>query len=416
MISDYVMPKLAMAMNEGTINEWLVADGAPVAKGAPIMVVETEKVSYDVESPLDGFLHIIVPVGETVPVETLVGKIASTEEELQSLQGDSAPAQEIAATSAAITVAAVSSPAAAPSAPAAGRRIKASPLAKKLAADAGLDLHGISGSGPGGRIVKRDIAAAQQQAASAPPVPVAAIAADAAPQRLPMKGTMRGTIARRMVESLQTAAQLSASWESDITDLLVVRQKFLDREERLGTRVSMNAFIAKAIAMALQQVPIANASIDGEDIVVHSSVNIGVAIALPGKNDIDTHLMVPVLHHVEQLGVVEIDKRMKAMIEKARAGQLSAEEMQGGTVTLSSTAGIAPPGLTSTPVLNLPNALLVGPSTPIERPVVHQGEIAVRTMLPISATFDHRVLDGEPFSRFATALHELLETPELMLA
>ena len=106
MISDYVMPKLAMAMNEGTINEWLVADGAPVAKGAPIMVVETEKVSYDVESPLDGFLHIIVPVGETVPVETLVGKIASTEEELQSLQGDSAPAQEIAATSAATTVAA----------------------------------------------------------------------------------------------------------------------------------------------------------------------------------------------------------------------------------------------------------------------------------------------------------------------
>ena len=138
--------------------------------------------------------------------------------------------------------------------------------------------------------------------------------------RLPMKGTMRGTIARRMVESLQTAAQLSASWESDITDLLAVRQKFLAREERLGTRVSMNAFIAKAIALALRQVPIANASIDGEDIVVHSSVNIGVAIALPGNNDIDTQLMVPVLHNVEQLGVVEIDKRMKAMIERARAG------------------------------------------------------------------------------------------------
>lgn len=415
MISDYVMPKLAMAMNEGTINEWLIADGARVEKGAPIMVVETEKVSYDVESPVEGFLHIIVPVGDTVPVETLVGKIASTEEELQSLKAGSPVAPE-AATAVSTSVSAEVTSVAAPVVPAQGERIKASPLARKLAANAGLDLRSINGSGPGGRIVKRDIAAAQQQAAVAPSAYAPAIAAGDQPQRMPMKGTMRGTIARRMVESLQTAAQLSASWETDITDLLAVRQKFLAKEDVLGTRVSMNAFIAKAIAQALQQVPIANASIDGDDIVVHSSVNIGVAIALPGKNEIDTQLMVPVLHNVEQLGVVEIDKRMKAMIEKARAGQLSAEEMQGGTVTLSSTAGLAPPGLSSTPVLNLPNALLVGPSTPIERPVVYKGEIAIRTMLPISATFDHRVLDGEPFSRFASALHELLETPELMLA
>jgi len=414
MISDYVMPKLAMAMNEGTINEWLVADGERIDKGAPIMVVETEKVSYDVEAPVGGFLHIIVPVGETVPVETLVGKIADTEEELQSLRSAAAPTPTAtaAATSAGTAAATPAvTPAAAAPAPAPGTRIKASPLARKLAADAGLELANMAGTGPGGRIVKRDILAAKDSAAAH-----AAPAASAESIRLPMKGTMRGTIARRMVESLHTAAQLSASWETDITDLLAVRQKFLAIEERLGTRVSINAFIAKAIALALQQVPIANASIDGDDIVLHASVNIGVAIALPGSTAIDTQLMVPVLHNVEQLGVVEIDKRMKAMIARAREGKLGADEMSGGTVTLSSTAGIAPPGLASTPVLNLPNALLVGPSTPIERPVVHRGEIAVRTMLPISATFDHRVLDGEPFSRFASALHELLETPELMLA
>jgi pyruvate/2-oxoglutarate dehydrogenase complex dihydrolipoamide acyltransferase (E2) component len=404
------MPKLAMAMNEGTINEWLVADGGRIEKGAPIMVVETEKVSYDVEAPVDGFLHIIVPAGDTVPVETLVGKIASTEEELQSLKAEGEPAVAAEPAAAGIT-AADPSPAAIASATGGTTRIKASPLARKLAAAAGLDLALVAGTGPGGRIVKRDIEAAEQQRIGAQPV-----AATTAPLRLPMKGTMRGTIARRMVESLQTAAQLSASWESDITDLLAVRQKFLSREESLGTRVSMNAFIAKAIALALQQLPIANASIDGDDIVLHPSVNIGVAIALPGKNDIETRLMVPVLHNVEQLGVAEIDKRMKAMIERARAGQLAAEDMQGSTVTLSSTAGLAPPGMSSTPVLNLPNALLVGPSTPIERPVVHNGEIAVRTMLPISTTFDHRILDGEPFSRFASVLHELLENPELMLA
>ena len=408
MITDYVMPKLAMAMNEGTINEWLATDGSHIDKGSPLRVVETEKVSYDVEAPRAGFLHIIVPVGETVAVETLVGKIADSEEELQSLQGAMPAASER-------TLAAAISPAmagaAATTAPTTAPRIKASPLARKLAGQAGLDLAHVHGSGPGGRIVKRDILAAKKQTAAAP-----VAATDVESIRLPIAGTMRGTIARRMVESLHTAAQLSASWESDITRLLKARRKFLAREEQLGTRVSINAFIARAMAMAMQQVPIANASIDGDDIVLHTSVNIGVAIALPGRTEIDTSLVVPVLHNVQQLGVVEIDKRMKAMISRARAGTLTAKEMSGSTVTLSSTAGIAPPGLTSTPVLNLPNALLVGPSTPIERPVVRKGKIVVRTMLPISATFDHRILDGEPFSRFAQALHEMLETPELMLA
>jgi pyruvate/2-oxoglutarate dehydrogenase complex dihydrolipoamide acyltransferase (E2) component len=293
-------------------------------------------------------------------------------------------------------------------------RIKVSPVARKLAAETGVDLASVPATGPGGRIVKRDVLAATKNvsALSAPSAPV--VSAESI--RLPMKGTMRGTIARRMVESLHTAAQLSASWETDITRLLKARQKFLAMEDQLGTRVSINAFIARAMALALKQVPIANASIDGDDIVLNASVNIGVAIALPGKTEIDTRLVVPVLHNVEQLGVVEIDMRMKAMIARAREGTLTAEEMSGGTVTLSSTAGIAPPGLTSTPVLNLPNALLVGPSTPIERPVVRKGKIVARTMLPISATFDHRVLDGEPFSRFARALHDMLETPELMLA
>lgn len=231
-----------------------------------------------------------------------------------------------------------------------------------------------------------------------------------------MKGTTRGVIARRMVESLQSTAQLSASWETDITRLLKVRRTFLAIEDQLGTRVSINAFIARAMALALKQVPIANASIDGDDIVLHAAVNIGVAIALPGETALDSRLIVPVLHNVEQLGVVEIDKRMKAMIARAQAGTLVAEEMSGSTVTLSSTAGIAPPGLTSTPVLNLPNALLIGPSTPVDRPVVRNGKTVVRTMLPISATFDHRILDGEPFARFARALHDMLEKPELMLA
>jgi pyruvate/2-oxoglutarate dehydrogenase complex dihydrolipoamide acyltransferase (E2) component len=219
-----------------------------------------------------------------------------------------------------------------------------------------------------------------------------------------------------MVQSLQEAAQLSSSWESDITDLLAMRKNFLAREEQLGTRVSFNAFLIKAMVCAIRQVPIANSCLQGDEIVIYDNVNLGMAISMPGSTDFDSGLVVAVLHNVDTMGVVAIDKAMKALIERVRSGNATPEDMTGATITLSSTAGLAPPGLKTTPVLNLPNAALLGPSTPIERPVVHNGEIAVRTMLPLSFTFDHRILDGEPAARCMSAVHECLEHPELMLA
>jgi pyruvate/2-oxoglutarate dehydrogenase complex dihydrolipoamide acyltransferase (E2) component len=234
--------------------------------------------------------------------------------------------------------------------------------------------------------------------------------------RIPMKGTVRATIARRMVDSLQTAAQLSSSWESDITQLIKARKRYVAMEEQLGTRVSMNAFLIKALACAIKQVPIANASIVGDDIVIYESINVGIAIALPGETQYDSKLLLPVLKHVERMGVVEIDKGMKALFEKARNGQLSADDMSHSTVAFSSTAGLSPPGMQSTPVLNLPNALLIGPATPQQKPIVHKGKVKIRTVLPISLTFDHRVLDGSPIARLAKHMHDCLENPELMLA
>jgi pyruvate/2-oxoglutarate dehydrogenase complex dihydrolipoamide acyltransferase (E2) component len=233
--------------------------------------------------------------------------------------------------------------------------------------------------------------------------------------RLPMQG-MRKTIASRMVQSLQEAAQLSSSWESDITDLMAMRKSFIAREEQLGTRVSFNAFLIKAMVYAIRQVPIANSCMVDDEIVIYDNVNMGMAISVPGSTEYDSGLMVAVLHNVERMGVVEIDREMKALIGRARSGEATAGDLSGSTITLSSTAGIAPPGLKTTPVLNLPNAALLGPSTPVERPVVHDGEVAVRTMLPLSFTFDHRMLDGEPAARCMRALHECLEHPELMLA
>ena len=418
---DYVMPKLAMAMNEGTINEWLVADGARVEKGDPLLVVETEKVAYDLEAPESGYVRILVEAGATVPVESRIAIIADAADAADD-PGD-APAASAAPKVA--EPAAVAAPA-----PTAGRsRIPSSPAARKLAKENGLRLKDIAGSGPRGRIVKRDVEAALAEQPAAPqpaakpaPPPVATPAEPPAAgglqelARLPLRGTPRAVIARRMQESLQQSAQLSSFWECDITELRKTQAMFAGKEEQLGTRVSVNAFIVKAMALAVAEVPIANAALIDDEIVIYKSVNVGIAISLPGRTEWDSSLMVPVVRDVQAMGVAQIDKAMKELIARARQGSLTADDIAGGTITLSSTAGLAPPGTRSTPVLNLPSAVLVGPSTPQEKLVPVDGEAVVRTMMPVSMTFDHRVLDGEPAARFMNALHRYLENPVLILA
>lgn len=418
MIKEFLMPKLAMAMNEGTINAWLVEEGAWVEKGAMLLEVETEKVAYEVESPLEGFVHITVPAGETVRVESPIAQFASDEAAYRSMSDGQTAADATGASAAVVTEPHAGEPGAgesrAGSTAAPGGRTKASPLARKMAADRGMDLAAISGTGPGGRIVKRDILAAASRGAAAARAPIGAAPAPLEPVRIPFRGA-RAAIAKRMVESIQSSAQLSSFWEVELDQLLALRQQFLAREEQLGTRVSINAFLVKAIAYAAARVPIANAQIDGDEIVIHRAVNVGIATALPGASEYDSVLLVPVLKNVQAMGVVEIDMAIKSLVERARRNELGADDMIGSTITLSTTAGLSPPGTRSTPVLNLPNTTLIGPSTPEQKPVVRDGEMAIRTMMPISMTFDHRIMDGEPAARFARALHEAIEQPGLML-
>lgn len=414
MVIDYVMPKLAMAMNQGTISEWLVAQGGYVEKGQPLATIETEKVAYDVESPEQGYIHIIVKAGETVDCETLLAQYFESKDDLNDyvLVGSEEDfAEEIVSLESPVnprmTVESVDT----------GSRVVASPLAKKIAADKQLDLRAISGTGPGGRIVKRDVMDALGQSTAR------GLASDVRPTigssrelaRLPLAG-IRKTIAERMVASLRDTAQVSAFWESDITDLMAMRNSFVAREKQLGTRVSFNAFLVKAMVHALREVPIVNSCLEGDEVVVYDNINMGFAVSVPGVKEYESSLAVAVIRNVEELGVVEIDRRMKEAAERVRTNSAGPDDLIGSTITLSSTAGLAPPGLATTPVLNSPNAGLLGSSTPIERPVVYRGEIAVRLMLPLSFTFDHRVFDGEPASRFMSALHEVLEHPELLLA
>ena len=424
----YVMPKLAMAMNEGTVNEWLVTQGEKVEKGDPLVTVETEKVAYDCESPESGYLCIIVDDGNTVPCEEIIGYFCESAEEATELLASGSnpstttdPVKETSEPANKQPSSEQNPQTAAPNAAASiadtenTGRIIASPLAKKLAKDAGLNLALVNGTGPNGRIVKKDIEAALKaglhQAVTSPLVQGGSTEL----ARIPMKG-MRKTIAERMKQSLTTTAQLSSSWESDITDLLAIRKKFVKREDTLGTKVSVNAFIIKAIVFAIKQVPIANSCLESDEAVIYGNINMGIAMSMPGATEYESGLMVAVLHNIENMGVVQIDKEMKALFKRIRNGESTAKDMSGSTITMSTTAGIAPPGMTTTPVLNLPNAALVGPSTAIERPVVKDGQIIPRTMMPMSFTFDHCILDGEPAARFMSALHDALENPELMMA
>ena len=424
MPTNYVMPKLAMGMNEGTVVEWLVSEGQQVERGAPLMQVETEKVAYDVEAPVAGWFHILVPAGETVPVESVIGQFAASAEEYAGLAGGAAPQAAPAAAPAVEFNDKLTSTGAVmgtvPSAPAAaaGGRIKASPLARKLARDRGIDLAKLTGTGPEGRIVKRDVLAAKTS------VPASTAAASLSQSgeltvkaTVPLKG-MRGAIARRMTQSLQTAAQLSQFSELDATGLLKARARFIANADTYGTRVSVNAFVVKAIAVACQAVPIANSAIVDDQVVLWNEVNVGIAVSLPGQGEWDSGLIVPVLRNAERKGLVEIDKELRDLATRAREGRLVPGETEGGTITLSPTAAMGGEAMYawSTPVLNLPQALIVQPGMIMPRAAVHKGKIKKREMMPLSVTFDHRILDGDPVASFVVILRRCLQSPELMLA
>ena len=418
MAVDYLLPKLAMSMNEGTINQWLVKPGEKIQKGQAILELETDKVVQEIESPAEGFFHIIAVEGETLKVNALIAQICTSEEEWASLQTkglDSLPAADNTVID---TLSSSRQEEGVGSLPAESLRIVTSPAARKLARDNDIDIALLKGTGPKGRIIKQDVMAVltSPNDQSAPPVVHNAQGNSPAERvRLPMKG-MRKSIAANMKASLRETAQASFGWESDVTDLLSIRRKLADREVQLGSRVSVNALMLKAIAYGIRQVPMVNACQEGEELVIYEAVNIGIAVSVAGSTEYDRGLLVPVLKSVDTMGLTEIDLAMKDLIHRARNNQLTADDLNGSTITMTSTAGLAPPGCQATPILNRPNAVIVNPSTLIEKPVVYDCEILPRTMMPLSLTFDHCLLDGDPAVRFASALHDCLEHPELLLA
>jgi pyruvate/2-oxoglutarate dehydrogenase complex dihydrolipoamide acyltransferase (E2) component len=396
------MPKLAMAMNEGTVVEWLVDDCTFVESAQPLAAIETEKVAYDVESPEAGYFKHVIPEGETVDCDVIIGVFADAPEELsdfdlEQLQASADPGSEDLPVQGQLEEAKPSS---------SSERIKISPVAKKMAKESGVDPSSIAGSGPGQRVVKRDVEAAIAATRQAG-LPAGAVLA-----RVNLSG-LRGQIAHHMQQSLSEGAQLTANWESDVTEMLALRDA-VPAVDGQGRRISVNSLLIRAMVEAIREVPMANACIEASEIVLYRSVNVGIAISVAGESAYDSGLKVGVLHGADTCSLTEIDQQMKALIDRVRGDRTEPGDLSGSTVTLSSTAGIGPPGLMSTPVLNSPNVALLGPSTPIERPMVVDSEIVARTMMPLSFTFDHRALDGEPAARFMRKLHDLLESPAVL--
>jgi len=369
-----VMPKLGMAMTEGEVVKWLKEDGAQVAKDEPVVQVMSKKITYEVKAPQAGVLRQAVPPKQKVPVGAVIGYIT-------------APGEEVPVTPAAPAAAAGST---------AQAEVLATPMAKRLAREHGIDLREVRGTGPGGRIQESDVLAYLEQRRQAPAAPEAPPAA----RVIPFTG-MRRAIAERMTESLQTMAQVTITTEADVTGLV----EFVDR---LKTRadISYTAVLVKAVAAALKQHPILNSTLVGDEIRLLDEINIGVGVAL------DEGLIVPVIRNADRLSLAEIDRELKRLAAAARAGTLTVDEVTGSTFTISNLGMYGVDAFT--PIINPPEVAILGVGRITEKPAVYRGQVAVRSLMTLSLTFDHRVVDGAPAAAFLQTLAGMLAQPALI--
>lgn len=414
MAYEVLMPQLGLTMEEGTVSQWIKHEGDAVKAGDVVVEITTDKLTNEITSEQDGvLLKIVAQEGEDVPVKGLLAYIGQPGEQV----GGTAPAAAAAsaAPSAEPAAASVSAPAAAPAA--GGKRIRISPLARKIARQMGVDYTALTGTGPSGRIVKRDILAAAEAAPKAA-APAPAARKSAAPAAVsgtafPVKNLelmegdtvekltgMRKVVAQRMYTSAVEIPTVTQTVKVDVTALLAFRKKL--KEE--GHAFSVNDFVLKAVAKALRRHPEILVSLDGEQIIRRAHVNLGMAVAL------DAGLIVPVIRDADLLSLEALSAKAKDLAERARANQLGADEYKGSTFTVSNLGMF---GVESfTPIINQPDAAILGVNcTEDELVMEDDGTIAKHQVLRISLTFDHRLLDGAVAAKFEMTVRDLLEHP-----
>jgi pyruvate dehydrogenase E2 component (dihydrolipoamide acetyltransferase) len=414
-----LMPALSPTMTEGTLAKWLKAEGDTVEPGDIIAEVETDKATMEIEAIDDGVVgKILIEEGtEAVPINTPIAVILEEGEDSSAIQ-ESAPSNGAAAATPEPAPAA-SAPVAAPvpaAAPAPvrkdGERIFVSPLARRMAEQAGLDLATLSGSGPRGRIVKRDIEAAVAgggAAAPAPSAPAAAPApvslpADAAVTEIP-NSNMRKVIAKRLSESKQTVPHFYLSVDCEIDRLLEMRKDLNGRSD--AYKLSVNDFVVRAVALALRKVPAANAVWTDAATLQYNTVDVSVAVAVDGG------LITPVVRNADAKGLAAISEEMKDFAERARDGKLAPEEYQGGGFSVSNLGMYGIREFSA--IINPPQSGILAVGAGEQRPVVKDGALAVATVMTCTLSGDHRVIDGAVGAEFLAAYKVLIEDPLTML-
>jgi 2-oxoglutarate dehydrogenase E2 component (dihydrolipoamide succinyltransferase) len=419
------MPALGESVSEGTVTRWLKNVGEAVAVDEALLEVSTDKVDTEIPSPVAGtLLAIDVAVDTTVAVGARLGLIGTS----GAVASAPAPAAPVAPAPVAAPVVQAPAPVAPPVAPVApvfqapaapvSQPVDAyvTPIVRKLANDLGVNLSTVRGSGIGGRIRKEDVMAAKPASAPSQSAPVAAsapAARPAAPVASPLRGTtvtmsrLRKVIAARMVESLQVSAQLTTVIEVDVTKIARLRDRSKATfEAREGVKLSFLPFFAVAVCEALKQHPVLNSSVEGDQIIYHGAEHLGIAV------DTERGLLVPVIHNAGDLNMGGVARKIADLAARTRDNKVTPDELGGGTFTLTNTGSRG--ALFDTPIINQPQVAILGLGAVVKRPMVVKGEdggetIAIRSMVYLGLSYDHRVVDGADAARFLVTLKERLE-------
>jgi len=397
MTTEIRVPALGESVSEATIGKWYKQPGEAFAADAPLVELETDKVTIDVPAPAAGTLaEILVKEGETVEVGALLGTMTAG---AAPAGKESAPAAAPAAQAAAAPVAGAAT-------------VPPAPSAAKLMAENALKADALAGSGKRGQILKGDVlealanVSAMPQAAAAPRA--AAPADDSAREERVRMTKLRQTIARRLKDAQNTAAMLTTFNEVDMSAVMALRQQYREIfEKKHGVKLGFMGFFTKAVCHALREIPALNAEIDGTDIIYKNFAHIGIAVGT------DKGLVVPVVRNADHMSIAEIEKEIGRLGLLARQGKLSMADMQGGSFTI--TNGGIYGSLMSTPILNAPQSGILGMHSIKERPIALKGQVIIRPMMYLAVSYDHRIVDGQEAVTFLVRVKESLENPERLV-
>jgi len=407
LVYEFRLPDIGEGVAEGEVVKWHVKEGDEVKENQPLVEIMTDKVNVEIPSPKKGTIQRrMAKEGEVVKVgQVLIVIVESDSTGTVTTVASSEPSPSVpkpAASEPGQRETRIS-----PGQAMKPREILATPATRKLARDLGVDLSTLQGTGHGGRITDEDV---QRVKAGAWPTPSAVTVTGprGVEERVPLRG-IRRIVAQHMAKSKSTAAQVTHVDEVDMTEVVQLREKAKASAEKRGLKLTYLPFIIKALIPALKQYPYLNATLDDEkeEIVLHRYYNIGIA------TDTDQGLVVPVIKDAEHKSITQLAAEIAALSDKARAGQLTLDEIQASTFTITNVGGVG--GMFATPIINYPEVAILGVHKITKRPIVKDNQIVIRDMTYLSLSFDHRVLDGAMAARFVNAIKQYLEDPKLLL-